>query len=379
METKLFDGPDANVGRSRLYRDFPRSTKVILHRAYLGKHELTLVAGFVQGDFTLSNIVIDADDNAKIIDINRRGCPVGWEPSEIVKLLKSKQRISMFISTKTDLFQLGMVLWALAMQLDEPELESRPLTLNEAHDDDVPKYFREIVSICLSDDPRKRQQATCLLSRFPDVMISKASVQHEETVKDHNFETRHVSPGTATERVDINNARLLASQPNGTNFTDIDSTTMHTYANISADVSGEPYLTCSRGRPPGTKLRGQEISPPHSIEEDVLNSSHRQTPVLDEGNLPIIAQSAEHIDRGSDIAFPAVSEAAEDGFSARVKPVDKQFVLEKSTENRHRLIVTPRETGVVDIPDTTTDLAGIIELHSIDQRYPQALGDDDMN
>ncbi len=39
-------------------------------------------AGFVQGDFTLSNIVIDDQDNAKIIDINRRGCPVGWEPPE---------------------------------------------------------------------------------------------------------------------------------------------------------------------------------------------------------------------------------------------------------------------------------------------------------
>jgi serine/threonine protein kinase len=34
--------------------------------------------GYVQGDFTLSNIVIDQDNNAKIIDINRRGCPVGW-------------------------------------------------------------------------------------------------------------------------------------------------------------------------------------------------------------------------------------------------------------------------------------------------------------
>ena len=52
-------------------------------------------AGFVQGDFTLSNIVIDADDNAKIIDINRRGCPVGWEPPEVAALIESSQRISM--------------------------------------------------------------------------------------------------------------------------------------------------------------------------------------------------------------------------------------------------------------------------------------------
>jgi Protein tyrosine and serine/threonine kinase len=35
--------------------------------------------GYVQGDFTLSNIVMDGENDAKIIDINRRGRPVGWE------------------------------------------------------------------------------------------------------------------------------------------------------------------------------------------------------------------------------------------------------------------------------------------------------------
>ncbi len=68
--------------------------------------------GFVQGDFTLSNIDIDSNDRAKIIDINRRGCPVGWQPPEFVGLIESGQRISMYISVKTDLWQLGMVLWA---------------------------------------------------------------------------------------------------------------------------------------------------------------------------------------------------------------------------------------------------------------------------
>ncbi|KAA6414743.1 MAG: kinase domain-containing protein [Lasallia pustulata] len=64
-------------------------------------------AGFVQGDFTLSNIVVNDREEAKIIDINRRGCPVGWEPPEITKLIASSQRISMYIGVKSDLFQLG--------------------------------------------------------------------------------------------------------------------------------------------------------------------------------------------------------------------------------------------------------------------------------
>ncbi|RAL17686.1 protein kinase family protein [Aspergillus homomorphus CBS 101889] len=133
-------------------------------------------AGYVQGDFTLSNIVVDADDNAKIIDINRRGCPVGWEPPEIAAKIESNQRISMYIGVKTDIFQLGMTLWALAMEEDEPERQPRPLMLGE--DVDVPDYYRRLVSICLSPVPRHRLSAKELLRLFPrerGVMLSTVS------------------------------------------------------------------------------------------------------------------------------------------------------------------------------------------------------------
>jgi len=123
-------------------------------------------AGFVQGDFTLSNIVINDDGDAKIIDINRRGCPVGWEPPEATPLIESNQRISMYIGVKSDLFQLGMVLWALATQEDEPEAHGRPLRINA--DVQVPLWYRQIVAICLSEDPRRRLQALHLASMFPE-------------------------------------------------------------------------------------------------------------------------------------------------------------------------------------------------------------------
>ncbi len=125
-------------------------------------------AGFVQGDFTLSNIVIDEFDEAKIIDINRRGCPVGWEPPEISKILESSQRIAMYIGVKSDLFQLGMVLWALAEEEDEPERKPRPLTLAH-HPEDVPEYYRKLVDICLSVKPKHRLGAKDLLPMFPDL------------------------------------------------------------------------------------------------------------------------------------------------------------------------------------------------------------------
>jgi serine/threonine protein kinase len=127
-------------------------------------------SGYVQGDFTLSNIVVDGDDNASIIDINRRGCPVGWEPPEIAAKIESNQRISMYIGVKTDLYQLGMTLWALAMEEDEPERQPRPLLLGDV---DVPDYYRRLVDICLSPTPRHRLSAKELLSFFPPDLLSR--------------------------------------------------------------------------------------------------------------------------------------------------------------------------------------------------------------
>ncbi|KAJ6090513.1 hypothetical protein N7486_009328 [Penicillium sp. IBT 16267x] len=129
-------------------------------------------SGYVQGDFTLSNIVVDGDDNAHIIDINRRGCPVGWEPPEIAAKIESNQRISMYIGVKTDLYQLGMTLWALAMEEDEPERQPRPLLLG--NDVDVPDYYRRLVDICLSPTPRHRLSAKDLLTLFPTDLFSRS-------------------------------------------------------------------------------------------------------------------------------------------------------------------------------------------------------------
>ncbi|KAL6829766.1 serine/threonine protein kinase [Trichoderma camerunense] len=125
-------------------------------------------SGFVQGDFTLSNIVIDDDGDAKIIDINRRGCPVGWEPPEATALIESNQRLSMYIGVKSDLYQLGMVLWGLAMLEDEPETQGRPLILGP--EINVPDWYRQMTEICLSDDPRLRLQAASLLRMFPHAL-----------------------------------------------------------------------------------------------------------------------------------------------------------------------------------------------------------------
>ena len=118
--------------------------------------------GFVQGDFTLSNIVIDSEDNVRIIDINRRGCPMGWEPPEFEGLIDSGQRISMYIGSKSDLYQLGMVLWALAVLDDEPERALGKLD-PEGMGSGVPEYLIKWVKSCLSQTPKDRLSAKDLL------------------------------------------------------------------------------------------------------------------------------------------------------------------------------------------------------------------------
>lgn len=172
-------------------------------------------AGYVQGDFTLSNIVIDEDDNAIIIDINRRGCPVGWEPPELSRLIDSGQRIGMCIGVKTDLFQLGMVLWALAEEVDEPERVERPLPSVAG---DVPDYYRKIVKTCLRERPQGRVSANELLRQFPEtaglppVPRSYVEFHHDvpqsnSSAKKHRSDKEYIDPKMAVTIDDVKDRR----------------------------------------------------------------------------------------------------------------------------------------------------------------------------
>lgn len=206
-------------------------------------------AGFVQGDFTLSNIVIDYDDNAKIIDINRRGCPVGWEPPEATPLIESNQRISMYIGVKSDLYQLGMVLWALAEQEDEPEAHGRPLRLSEGMG--IPDWYKTVVRICLADDPRHRMQALDLLRLFPEEAAETDMPRREQpsiSVDDGHSVQEYVVEGYQSNGRPV--IRTIHSSPEWTRR----SSFGHTYVDSPTGMSSEPYYFPTRGRSPPSPI-----------------------------------------------------------------------------------------------------------------------------
>lgn len=199
-------------------------------------------SGFVQGDFTLSNIVVDGEGNAKIIDINRRGCPVGWEPPEATPLIECGQRISMYIGVKSDLYQLGMVLWALATQEDEPEIHPRPLVLEPELA--IPDWYREVVEVCLSDDPRLRLSATSLLALFPKRTLRDEKgreIPPSISVDDGYSLQEYVVDGYSAN----GHARVRSAEPPGDWY--------HVSLAPSAGFSQDPYYY-TRGRSPPSPL-----------------------------------------------------------------------------------------------------------------------------
>lgn len=247
-------------------------------------------AGFVQGDLTLSNIVIDYEDNAKIIDINRRGCPVGWEPPEATALIDTNQRISMYIGVKSDLYQLGMVLWALATLEDEPEAHGRPLRL--ASEIEVPTWYRTMVEYCLHEDPRVRLQATELLTLFP-----------EPASHDDDFSGQDLPSISVDDGVSLREYIVRGTQPNGhsqvrpvlphngwsyAQFGNTHATFSHTHA-TSPGYSDDPYHYPSRGRSPARSLPSNHdvYSPPYMDRRNMWSNR-------------TIEPSASHVDLGEE-------------------------------------------------------------------------------
>ena len=262
--------------------------------------------------------MIDGDDKAKIIDINRRGCPVGWEPPEVAALIESKQRIAMYIGVKSDIFQLGMVLWAIAMQQDEPDIQPRPLTLASANVE-VPRYYRDLVRICLSDDPKDRRNTSYLLDMFPELEDGPPRAQHDGDLGAD--EHQYIDPATAVERDDIERFRRLASPAAEHANMDIISTGSHTYVNPPTDISGEAYFFPTRGRST-TRLPVEETEHRHLghvSHRDMGDAADAEDLASPDGEPIVVDVSPErhYLDDGEEPSATDVTRATAQGTSAQ--------------------------------------------------------------
>ena len=214
--------------------------------------------GYIQGDFTLSNIVVDGEGNAKIIDINRRGCPVGWEPPEIATKIASHQRISMYIGEKSDLFQLGMTLWGLAADDDEPERHDPPLRAKDLPPE-IPGWYRDIVNICLSKQPRDRLAAKELARMFRSTdRRAPSRISTSLTRPDIRNQKRYIDPAQAVERDDIEKLgqgyqhhEILPYSPESSRYDDTFTYPRSSNYDRGSDISA---FDRPRGRTPPTNL-----------------------------------------------------------------------------------------------------------------------------
>lgn len=73
-------------------------------------------------------------------------------------------------TSKTDIYQLGLVLWKLARNgtfREETYDNWHSKFVPSALPDDIPEYYREIILSCRLDQPIKRPSARELLDKFP--------------------------------------------------------------------------------------------------------------------------------------------------------------------------------------------------------------------
>ena len=130
---------------------------------------------------------------------------------------------------------------------DEPEKYGPGLVLGT--DADVPPWYRRLVDICLSDDPRMRIQASSLLSLFPDGLNADGITQHLEPPihryddplpRSHSFERCRENGHARTRSVSLSDRY---------SYNDL---TTPLDAHFPAYES--PYLYPTRGRSPPSPL-----------------------------------------------------------------------------------------------------------------------------
>ncbi|KAL9610742.1 MAG: hypothetical protein Q9167_004561 [Letrouitia subvulpina] len=185
--------------------------------------------GFVFGGLTTkTRPIIDEKDSVKFWSFKERflpGCKIGaYYPPEFryVRDMSPLVKEADFpcVTTKTDIFHLGMLLWLLAE--NKPETHASPVcrrmqcntrgkkdgTCDSSHaepvalpllPESIPKYFRDIVDACRREDPSKRPAAREILQMFPCSNISQLGISGS-----NKADIRMIAEGMKINRIACN-------------------------------------------------------------------------------------------------------------------------------------------------------------------------------
>lgn len=169
--------------------------------------------GFVIGRLGLWNAVADKEHNLRRKNVYRNVCLAskGWAAPDLRIRTDAWERDDM--TTRTDLFQLGLQLWLLAQhnagyRMSVPKLACQSvqctfdwstqktsrcpashtdlISLSWSGLDEVPAYYQEIVDICRSKTARDRLPASQLAKRFPD-HVEKSKIDDLPFMREMNW------------------------------------------------------------------------------------------------------------------------------------------------------------------------------------------------
>ncbi|KAF5380300.1 hypothetical protein D9757_007936 [Collybiopsis confluens] len=135
------------------------------------------------GDLKLNNIILCEDGHCRFIDYYPNGHSPKWCPPEMEKVESPDsqpedwdQFIHQARTPERDVFSLGLVLWAIAEEVDhfqrEPEFSAPQLSWSLRKG--IPQWFRELASSCVLNDAHARPPSLvvyrCLASQLAHIL-----------------------------------------------------------------------------------------------------------------------------------------------------------------------------------------------------------------
>jgi len=103
------------------------------------------------GDLKTDNIVLCTDGHCRLIDYCPGGWTLPWCPPETQQDWRP--------TAEGDIFALGLVLWAVAMEISAFEREQDYVSPQLSWSEGTPHWFQSLASSCLEHEPGRRPSA----------------------------------------------------------------------------------------------------------------------------------------------------------------------------------------------------------------------------